>query len=191
MAWNDRFQGVQVWITPIAGGATTHLFYEQRTGAWWQDEYDNVLHNPLCAVQFDGNNPEDRVVLLGSFDGVVRFLDHNATTDDGRTIFSNVVFPPILSPGLDDMILDEIQAVMGDGSGDVTWNILLGTTANQALNSGVAETGMFTGGRNATAYVGRRAHALYLQFTAEGAWRMEEIRAVVRQGGLKSARAKE
>jgi len=192
MMWDDRFQGVNVWITPIQGAApTTHLFFEQRTGAWWQEEYDNDLHNPLCACQFDGNNPEDRVVLIGSFDGVVRYLDPNAATDDGRTIFSTVAFAPILSPGLDDMILDEWQAVLGEDSGDVTWNILLGTTAEQALNSSVEETGIWTAGRNATAPVGRRSHAIIPQFKAEGQWRMEECRAVVRTGGLKAARAKE
>lgn len=192
MMWDDRFQGVHVWITPIAGVApATHLFFEQRTGAWWQDEYDNDYHNPLCACQFDGNNPQDRVVLIGSFDGVVRFLDPNADNDDGRTIFSNVTFPPILSPGLDDMILDEWQAVLGEDSGDVAWNILLGTTAENALAGGVQETGSWTAGRNATQRVGRRAHAIIPQFTSETQWRMEEVRAVVRTGGLKSARAQE
>lgn len=192
MMWNETFQGVQVWITPIqAPGAATHLFFEQRTGAWWQEEYEETLHNPLCACQFDGNNPEDRCVLIGSWDGVVRLLDQNAVTDDGRPIQSNVVFPPILSPGLDDVALDEIQAVMGEGSSDVTWNVLVGRTAEEALKAGVAETGIFEAGRNATAYVGRRDHALYVQFLSQAMWRFDEMRAVVRSGGPKSARAKD
>lgn len=191
MMWDDRFQGVHIWITPMAGGDAEHLFYETRTHAWFQEIYDQALHNPLCACQFDGNNPEDRVVLIGSFDGVVRYLDPNADSDDGRTIFSTVVFQPLLSPGLDDMILTEWQAVLGSDSGPVKWSILAGTTAEQALNNEPQETGTWDGGRNDTQPVMVRSHVLYPQFTGEGAWRMESLRAIVRIGGPKSAKAKE
>lgn len=191
MMWDDRFQAVHVWLTPFDGSATDHLVFEVRTNAWFQEEYDNDLHNPLCACQFDGNNPEDRVVLIGSFDGVVRFLDPNSDTDDGRTIFSTVVFSPILSPGLDDMILTEWQAVLGSESGSVTWGILAGTTCEEALASDPQETGTWDPGRNDTQRPNVRSHVLYPQITAKGAWRMESIRAVVRIGGLQSARAKE
>lgn len=191
MMWDDRFQCVHVWLTPFDGSDTDHLVFEVRTNAWFQEQYDDPLHNPLCACQFDGNTPEDRVVLIGSFDGVVRFLDPTADTDDGTTIFSTVVFPPILAPGLDDMILTEWQAVLGSDSGPVTWGILAGTTAEQALSQSPQETGTWQGGRNETQFANVRSHVLYPQITAEGAWRMETIRAIVRVGGLKSARALE
>lgn len=193
MAWNDRSQGVHVWITPIEGiTATTHLFFEQRANAWFQDIYDKPTHNPLCACQFDGNNPEDRVVLIGSKDGVVRFLDPNAPNDDGRPIFSTIVFQPIISPGFDDMVITELQAVMGSDSGVVSYQILAGTTAEQALNQRKPSVaGKFKPGRNATDNVTTRSHVLYLQVTSEVQWRMEEFRMIVETGGPKSARAKE
>lgn len=191
MAYDDRFQGIHVWITPIAGGDTQHLYYELRTNGWFQDEYDNALHNPLCCCQFDGNNPEDRVVLIGSFDGVVRYLDPNSPDDDYRLIFSTIVFSPVISPGLDDMIITEIQATLGADSGDVTWEVLAGTTAEEALAQGAQETGIWNGGRNYTSWANVRSHVLYPVITATVQWRMEEIRMIVQVGGPKSAKGRE
>jgi len=191
MAWDERFRGIHIWITPIAGGATQHLFFESRTNGFVQEEYDNELHNPLCCCQFDGNTPEDRVVLIGSFDGVVRFLDPNSATDDGRTIFSTVVFSPILSPGLDEMVVTEIQGVLGSDSGPVTWGILAGRTCEEALAQDVQASGEWEGGRNYTDFANVRSHVLYPQITAEGQWRFEEMRIVVGLGGPKTAKGKE
>ena len=190
LLWNDVQQGIHVWITPLAGGATTHYFLEKRTNGWFADQHSENLHNPLCACQFDGNNPEDRVVVIGSFDGVVRFLDANAQDDDNRPIFSSVIFPPMISPGLDDMILTEWQAVLGSDSNSVAWQVLAGTTCEQALDNEPQEEGTWEPGRNDTQYVNVRSHVIYPMMTADLQWRMENIRAIVRTGGPKSARAK-
>ncbi len=187
MAWDDRQQGFHVFITEVEdAAATTHLFWEWRSNSWFKDVFSNPNHNPLCACQFDGNNPEDRVVLIGSWDGVVRYLDPNAQNDDGRIIQSSVLIGPMQSSQfatLDEFLLTEIQGILGNDSGLVTWNILLGDTPEQALLNPVQATGTFSGGRNPTALVRRASHAIYIQLTSEVPWRMEQIRAIIRVSG--------
>jgi hypothetical protein len=101
LLWNDRFQGVHVFVTPLAApGATTHFFWETRTGAWWQDTFAN--HRPRPAVLprvLDGNLPTDRVALIGCWDGYVRAFDPAATDDDGTAIASEVWIGPLLTDG--------------------------------------------------------------------------------------------
>lgn len=191
LCWSEREQGVHVYITPTLGGAATHYFYEQRTGGWFQDVFNNGLHNPLCCCQFDGNSAEDRVELIGSFDGVVRFLDQNASTDDGRIIISSVIIGPISTENLDEMLLKEIQAVLGSDSSSVTYSILAGTTAEQALAQSARLTGTWNGGRNPTNFIRVASHVLYVEVGSNNPWRFEQARALIRTNGKIRRRAKD
>lgn len=191
LQWDDMQQGVHVFITPTtAAGDTVHYFFEQRTGGWFQDIYNNELQSPLCTCQFDGNNPEDRVVLIGSFDGVCRYLDPNAQNDDGRIVESSVVIGPILTDNLDSMLMKEIQGVLGSDSGSVSWAILAGQTAEAALASTPRLTGTFAPGRNATELIRVADHVIYIQLSSTVPWRLENIRALIRTNGKIRARSK-
>jgi hypothetical protein len=186
MEWDDVFQGFWIFVTPTAAATvTTHFFYEVRTGAWWTNTFNNNNHNPVATVQFDGNTPSDRVVCLGSWDGVVRFLDRNALDDDRRPIFSSVLFGPILTDKQDVMMLKNLQAILGNDSGNVTYSILLGTTAEQASQMTAVPQlqGTFSAGANLTGLVQRSAKAIYVRFDANNAWRMEQMRGYIATQG--------
>jgi hypothetical protein len=187
LLWDDRFQGLHVFLTPTSqAAAATHLFYEQRTGAWWQDRFANNNHNPLCCVTFDGNTAGDRVPLIGSWDGYVRAIDPAATMDDGWPINSQVILGPILTQDMDDMMLYELQAVLGTMSTAVSYNIYVGQTAEGALASAPVDSGVFQPGRDVTQHVRRSGHAIYVGISASTPWAMEEIR--MRIEGLGAAR---
>lgn len=177
MIWNDRQQGLHVFVTPSsAPGATTHYFWEMRTNAWWTDVFSNTSHNPVACVAFDGNRPDDRHILIGSWDGYVRELDHTASDDDGTNISSSVLIGPILTAELDEMLLKDIQAVMAETSGAVTYSILAGDTPEVAIGSTARVTGTFTAGRNPTQPIRCADHALYIKITATTKWAMESVR---------------
>lgn len=189
--WNDADQGLHVFFTWTAAPAeTTHFFWEMRSGAWWMDRFANKNHNPLCCVTFDGNLPDDRVCLLGSWDGVVRYFDSAATTDDGKKIESSVVIGPISTKDLDDLVFKEIQAVLGEESGDVTYEVYVGPTAEIALTRDPVKTGTWTAGRGTTSPVRRAGRALYVRLSSDEPWAMEQIRAVVAGTGRVRRRVK-
>ncbi len=185
MLWDDRFQGLHVFCTPLAQptAGTRHFFFEQRTGAWWQDEFASKNFDPLTCVAFDGNGPNDRVALIGSWDGYVRSVDPDATQDDDLAIASTVVIGPFTTKNLDDVLLKDLQAVLGVSSGDVTFAVYVGQTAEAALTSEPVVSGTWTAGRNLNTLVRRAGYAVYVRISATNAWAMETIRARLATSG--------
>jgi hypothetical protein len=185
MIWDDRYQGFHMFVTPLAEpGPTTHFFWEKRSNAWWMDRFANDNHNPLCCCTFDGNLPDDRVPLIGSWDGFVRTLDPNALDDDGTPIESSVVIGPFLTKNFDDVLLKEMQAVLGLNSGEVRYAVYTGATAELALASEPDVEGAWGESRNLTDLVRRAGHAIYVKLTASNAWAMEAIRLKLSARGM-------
>lgn len=178
LIWDDRFQGLHVFITKTASAtAAVHFFWEQRAGAWWTDVFENNNHNPLSCCVFDGNTPGDRVPLIGSWDGYVRSIDPTATTDDGTAINSAVVIGPLLTADLDQMLLKDLQCVLATASGSVTYSVYVGPTAEAALATTPVSTGTWAAGRNLSTQIRRAGHAVFVRITASNPWAMEQIRA--------------
>lgn len=189
MAWDERSQGFHLFITPLQRDnqnkpkVTTHYFWESRSNSYWQDEFVYPYHNPLCCAVMDGNDPGDRVVITGGWDGYVRSVDRDAETDDGKKISSSVVIGPILTDDLEEMMLKNFQAILGSASGDVTYEVLIGDTAEEALESEPVDTGTWEAGRNPTDFIRRAGYAIYVRLTSAERWQMESIRAeIVSQG---------
>ncbi|HVL15854.1 MAG TPA: hypothetical protein VM529_25000 [Gemmata sp.] len=184
LVWNDRYKGVHVFVTPAqASGASTHYFWESRVGAWWTDDFAEDDHNPTCACAFDGNRPDDRLTVIGGWDGYVRILDPDASTDDGEAINSEVWIGPFLTNVSDDTRLDELQAILAEDSGTVTWAVYVGSTAEEARASTAVVSGTWAAGRNLTSYVRRAGHAAYVRITSTNRWAMEQIRVRLATGG--------
>lgn len=178
LMWNDRYQGLHVFLSPtLAPASTRHLFYELRTGAWWQDQFDNTNLDPLACCVFDGNLPGDRTALIGSWDGYVRAFQPTATTDDGTPIASSVVIGPITTKNLDDFQLKDLQAVLGETSGDVTYAVYVGSSAELALATTPVASGTWSKGRNQNTLIRRNGHAIYVKVSSTNQWSMEVIRA--------------
>lgn len=180
LVWDDRFQGLHVFVSPLSAPAvTTHFFFEQRTGAWWTDQFASTSFDPLCTCTLDGNTPGDRVPLIGSWDGFVRAISPTATTDDGLAIPSTVIVALLVAPGLDDLMLHSLQSVLGAASGSVTWSVFTGPTAEIALSSAPVASGTWAAGRNLTTFVRRAGHAIYVQISSNNPWALESIRAKI------------
>ncbi len=178
--WNDRYQGLQVFISPLANPAvTTHLFWEMRTNGWTEDQFADNNMNPLAVCTFDGNDPGDRVVFIGSWDGYVRAIDPTATTDDGVAISSDVWLGPLNTEIMDEMMLTEMQGALGTASGDVSYEVYVGRTAEEAFASTAVLSGTFSAGRNQTQLVRRAAHAIYVRMFSTNQWAMEVVRLKV------------
>ena len=183
LVWNDRQQGLHVFVTPVDEPApTTHYFYEARTQGWFEDKFENDDHNPFVSVTFDGNLPEDRVTLVGGWDGYVRALDPEAVRDDGYDIAAEVLIGPLTTNEMDDIRFDDFTAQLGTDSEEVTYEVYSAETAEEALADAEDETfepsitGTLSAGRNYATEVRVAAHAHYLKLIGT-VFSLESVRA--------------
>lgn len=188
LAWDYEEQCLRLFVTPIAAPAARDCFcWEARTASWWLDDFANTDHYPLVACQVEGNTANERKLIFGSWDGYVRMFKQGQATDDGTPIASEVTIGPILTSGLDDVRFGEIQGVLAKASADVIYEVRVGKTAEEALDSDPVVTGTWTAaitGRNFTRPVNRTGHALYVTLRSTDAWAMEYIRATVQPSGM-------
>ncbi len=179
MAWNERQRGFNVFVSPTAGGATFNYFWDVIAEAWWKDTYATSTMQPFAVVELLGFTPADRVVMIGSQDGYVRYIDPTATTDDGTNIASEVYIGPLVGKdGLPGIITD-LECTLGSSSGSVTWRLFSGDSPQTALSTSSSSTGTFAANRNRRPAVRRRGHAHYVKLSATTAWQLEDLTAEV------------
>lgn len=136
MAWNDAEMGVHVFVTPLSSIPAEHYFYDARTDSWWVDQFANVSHSPVSVHSFDGDNPDDRVLLLGGQDGYIRRWTQTGLTDDGTAVESSIMLGPLQPTGDEEglpFLLTELQATLAEASGTVTCDVYVGDSAEDAF----------------------------------------------------------
>ncbi len=163
MAWDDRTQGVHIMITPLTAAATTHYYWDARNNAFWPDKFSSTNHDPIAIYLFDGDDPTDRVTMMGTRNGYINKWDTDADDDDGEDIDSYVWIGPIKLDQNLTFRLDEIQLILGENSDHVRVEIYVGNTAEQAYNAGVAFSGSMVQGRNYSMRPSRRGHAAFIR----------------------------
>lgn len=187
MAWDDQLEGLHVFFTPLQSStATTHYFWEARTEAWWPDVFGDNGYNPKAVDAFDGDAPGDRTILIGSRDGYIREYDLDANKDDAVAIESFVLIGPLVTRDLNELILDNVQAVLSEDSDRIEWEILVGSTAEKALTSTPVLSGVWQPGRNNTELIRRGAPGIYLKLKLKAinkTWAMETLRARLTDAG--------
>jgi len=184
MAWDDRQQGCHLFLTPTTSTTeTTHYWFDQRSQAWWADQFGNTDHNPKSVYVFDGDTPSDRVVLLGSWDGYLRMLDTAATDDDGTDIDSYVYFGPMNGETGEVLHLKELKALMAETSGNVTWSVHTGSSEELAFAADATSNGTWTAGDNRFDLVMRAGQAIYVKASANTTWAMEMLMARIEELG--------
>lgn len=169
MAWDVETESLLIVVPRQAV-----LVWESRTGAWWVDRHDGF--RILSVAVYDGPSPRDRAVLFGCDDGHVRRMDLSAETDDGYPIVSEVWIGPLQSETMEELMLHELQADMGEESGDVEWHVHVGRTAEAALRSSASIGGVWKAGRNHQNAVRRAGKAFYIRLSSTARWAMERIR---------------
>lgn len=184
MAWDDRQKGFHLFLTPLTSSAeATHYWYDQRSGAWWADEFADTDHNPKAVYLFDADNPDDRVVLIGSWDGYLRTVDREADDDDGAAITSHVFFGPLNGSTDEVLHLKELQAQMAETAGNVTWSVHTGSSEEVALAASAVSNGTWIAGGNRFDLVMRAGQAIYVKVTSNTTWAMESLLARVEELG--------
>lgn len=192
LGWNDAEKGIEMYITSYDHTRNNeHWFWDSRAGAWWPVELAHVKMQPKAILEADADQPDDRIIHVGSWDSHVRAMDDFASgEDDGFPYRSHVAFGPFLSDGLGEVSLAELQMVLAADSDGVAYEVMAARTAEQALPSPPVVRGVWDKGRATTAPINRSAHGLYLRVRSpvpgrvRGVWSMEAIRAKLKDTGM-------
>ena len=154
MAYDIRYRGVHLFIH--GGSSTSHWFIDIKTrlegdkvtAAFWPVSYQADHVASSCHTRRDFTSNESPVVF-GSHDGYLRHLKPSLDEDDGsNAISSHIVFGPFSlgdSTGMFEGKLSSICAALGQNSGDVTWSVHVGQTAEDAVDAAARESGTWTG----------------------------------------------
>lgn len=131
LAWDEQRRGLRVVQVPYSVTAVDILkawFWDQKNNAWLEDEPDDDSIQPYAMTVFDGDDPDDRVVVFGGKDSFIRFADDNAVNDDGFAIDSKVTIGPIAAGDDNEVSLDRLRAVLANDQGGCSWQIHVSKT---------------------------------------------------------------
>jgi hypothetical protein len=184
LVWDERQKGFMVYISPTAGGATFNYWWDARAQGWFQDTYAMSTMQPFAVHELQGFTPQDRVILIGSQDGYVRFMDPAAQDDDGTVIGSSVFIGPLKGKSGQPAYVADLQCVLGASSGSATWALYSGNNPQDALTRVSPFTGTFAAGRNRSQAVRGFGHAHYVKLAnvagAHTSWQLETLMARMR-----------
>jgi len=197
LIYNWRDEGQHVFQFPF--GTVTqeeHFFWDSKHEAPLEDEFaltsaGAMDNQPTAAVILDGDEPGDRVMLLGFNDGYVRKWDKDARDDDDVRVVSKAIIGPIAdsrSPG--ETKFSRLELVLADDQEGLTYKLF---SSHEADDMGVAVyTEVIGPGRNA--YSNGRMRGSYCWLSLENAapgekWSMESASIRVVPAGRKRVRS--
>ena len=165
LAWNDREKGVNVFITDLGGGASTHYFYDTRNNSWWLDKFATNDHNPTAVHVFDGDAVADRALLVGGQDGYIRKFDYDtpAKNDDSTAIDAYAYLGPIQLQNRPKLMLTEMKGAPATGSSTVAWDLYAAETAEAAKAASSKASGTFAAGRNRSDRARVTGHDIFIR----------------------------
>lgn len=184
----NGFQADRAFITftSVTPATANNWFYDARSQGWFRDQFSSINYNPFAVMVFDGDDPDDRVLLIGSDDGYVREIDEDSATDDGTAIESYAIIGPISSGDSGyPIILTELQAITDETSHVIKYEVLAGDTPEAAIDSEeavFAGDGTLAASMGATANPRVRGYYLYVKVgttDATTAWAIEKLRAKI------------
>lgn len=188
LVYDYYLYGLHIFMSPKqnASGSTKHYFYDERSQAMWPMEYPESVGPAACAYYPDPS-PANRRVLLGGYDGHIRYFDPLATSDDGAAIDSYVWIGPFQVGPVTESKVMRIAAVLDAQSPNINWGIYVGDTAEEAKSSTPVVTGEWKSGRNLWKHVRARGQNIYVKIFSNTStalpWSLENITATLAVAG--------
>lgn len=183
--WDSLSHGIHIYLVPLSQPSTApvHIYYDQRTDSFWKDQYPAAI-GPTCVHMYDADDPDDKALLLGGWDSTVRFLDSDATDDDGTVINSYVMYPPLIFSDRRNVMLNHLRPIMATGSGAVRLEVHADETSEDVIAS---TTPVFsrtlTAGRNVPSILPVTGNAIALRFENDSStalqWAVESVTGLV------------
>jgi hypothetical protein len=139
LAWDNVRHGLFIFVVPSAEGSAIHYYWDERSDSFWKVILPNA-QGPTTVHAFDGDDPDDTALLLGGFDGYIRFIDPTSKNDDGTAISSYVLYPPIAAGGpLRNTRFTGATAVLDTESDDVILTAYAEDTVQKTVESATSD----------------------------------------------------
>ena len=177
MAYDAKDNGIHIFITSKGGFDRVHYWFDWRTKTFWPVDLQSD-HDPVIAMNRTSFVGSEESVLIGCRDGYIRQFDSDEVVDDGTAITNYVKIGPIrLGNGYTEGMLAELIGTLGTGSGDLTWEVAVGKTVQEALAANPLYTGVWASGRSNTTRPRSRGDALMLKLSGSSSstWALEDI----------------
>lgn len=146
LAYDVRDRGVHLYGTPKQARNRIHWWYDWGTKGFWPVSLQDD-HEPFAILQYVADFAEDSAVLLGGRDGYLRRYRDVYDHDCGSGVAAHVMFGPMpLSKDFFNGLLREMRCVLGEGSGDVAWQVRAAETPEAAVTAAVSASGTWSVG---------------------------------------------
>lgn len=87
LSFDPDKQGIVISVTTIETGANVNYFYDLQSGGFSPETYP-VQDAIMCSHYYDADDPEQRRLLFGTYDGHIRVLDNESKSDDTGSMAS-------------------------------------------------------------------------------------------------------
>lgn len=196
MAYDLRFQGIHLMVSPRSTGTSYHYWVDVTTtsegsggaiAAFWPMAYQ-ASHEPFAMYARNATAPSSATLgtaLFGGRDGVVRRQDASASTDDGSNAITwHVDYGPlaIAKSGYDGM-LTQVNVTMAASSSNATLAVRGAQTAEGAFNASNFDTKTVSAGLNNTFRPQMRCASACIKLSGTGRVAVESINIDRRQLG--------
>lgn len=179
MAYDTQFDLVHLFITPIGGTtAGTHYVYDVNRDGWTKDEFASYNHDGYCCKMFDGDAPDDRVLLIGSKDGHVRKYDTSVSADDGLPFQSEAWYGAVMFRDDNLVVLKTLRPTMSNNTDQATLEVYGHLEAYEAVTGDYSYRTTVEPGRNYARKqrsTGKRIFVVIKDENANGHWSVESI----------------
>jgi hypothetical protein len=177
VSYDHRFRGLHIYVD--SAGTDQFWFYDFQSGGFWPMSFTN---GPLrLGVRLKSiSNDDDSSLLAVNASGTIFRVDRDSTESFASELWLG---PIALGAAGGEGILHSVMATLAANSGDVSWQIFCGNSAEEAYNSSAAFTGAdFTvSGLNHWQYPRRRGAFAFIKLYASGTtrWSLEEVAAQI------------
>ena len=162
LSFDPAEQGIVISVTTIETGANVNYFYDLQSGGFSPETYP-VQDAIICSHYYDADDPEQRRLLFGCYDGHIRILDPASKSDDTGSmaipatvaIDSYVLLGPVMIGGNHNFQgrMNSLTVVTAGGkaggtvpdSDDVAYDVYVGDDAETVMEKADADTPIFGG----------------------------------------------
>lgn len=180
--------------TSTAANNVVHWFMDWETKSLWEVQYGSGAFDPWCCHARRNYPSSESVVICGCRDGYLRYYLSTKTKDDeGYSTEAKIKSYVVMGPLADETDLtsnvrvDELEAALSAGSGDVTWTLFRGNSPEEAVTSitNVTESssGHLASGRSLRFYPRVAGGSLYLMLSSTVSWAFESCRLLLSRIG--------